>query len=351
MRGSGWICAAIWRWRQGEEADLARVILHIGAHKTGTSFLQRCLFQNRALLERHQIYYPDIGPNPAHHILAAPWIDLPEVPASWFAEGGAEGVWDRLIRDYCHRPGTVFLSAEVFSRAEVQRVDMAQLRDRLAPFEQVRILYSTRLQPALLQSVWLQRARSGKAPPFAQFLDHALESHLASGLWLDHGQLYSHLLTGFSPEQITFLSYEALCAAPGGVLAAFLEQMGSSLLAEQFSPVPVGGANISPNPLAAWIACHIFGSAPPPPGWVSDISEALKAGRSAPVTLYSRAQYDQVARIFTPLNQELDHRLRLTQPGFATGNIPDSGGVNFREDLGLRHWGNIAAAIYQRQNC
>ncbi|WP_160116090.1 sulfotransferase domain-containing protein [Candidatus Halocynthiibacter alkanivorans] len=330
---------------------MARVILHIGAHKTGTSFLQRCLFQNRALLEHHQIYYPDIGPNPAHHILAAPWIDLPEVPASWFAQGGADGIWDRLTRDYCHRPGTVFLSAEVFSRAELQRVDMAQLRDRLAPFEQVRILYTTRLQPALLQSVWLQRARSGKAPPFEQFLNHALESHLASGIWLDHGQLYSHLRLGFSPEQITFLSYEALCAAPGGVLAGFLAQMGCSLLPEQLSKVPDGGANISPNPLAAWIAWNIFGPVPLPAAGVSSISEAINSGAPAPVTLYSRAEYVQVARIFTPLNHALDRRLQQTQPGFSTGNIPDSSALKFREDLSLRHWGNIASAIYQRRHC
>jgi hypothetical protein len=328
---------------------MARLILHIGAHKTGTSFLQRCLFQNRALLARHQIYYPDIGPNPAHHILAAPWIDLPDVPASWFAQGGADGIWDRLIRDYCHRPGTVFLSAEVFSRAELQRVDMAQLRDRLAPFEQVRILYTTRLQPALLQSVWLQRARSGNAPPFKQFLSHALESHLASGIWLDHGQLYSQLLLGFSPDQITFVSYEALCASPGGVLAEFLAQMGSSLAPDQFSPAPDSGANISPHPLAAWIAWSIFAPAPLPPGFLCSLSEAMQVSAPAPVTLYSRAEYDQVARIFTPLNQALDHRLQLIQPGFTTGNIPDSSGLKFREDLSLRHWGKIASAIYQRQ--
>jgi hypothetical protein len=35
---------------------MAHVILHIGAHKTATSFLQRQLFFHRAQLEKHHVY-------------------------------------------------------------------------------------------------------------------------------------------------------------------------------------------------------------------------------------------------------------------------------------------------------
>ncbi|MEM6381403.1 MAG: hypothetical protein AAF739_01920 [Pseudomonadota bacterium] len=49
-----------------------RLILHIGATKTGSSAMQRVLYENRNRLARRGILYPDVGvASDAHHILAA----------------------------------------------------------------------------------------------------------------------------------------------------------------------------------------------------------------------------------------------------------------------------------------
>jgi len=124
---------------------MARVFLHIGGHKTGTSFLQSMFHRNRALLARDAIHYPDIGPNNAHHALVRPWIVTPDIPDRFFGRAGADGVWERLTDTYAAMAGTLFLSAENFSRVRPTRVDMADLARRLAPFEEVRGLVARRV--------------------------------------------------------------------------------------------------------------------------------------------------------------------------------------------------------------
>ena len=58
---------------------MARVVLHIGTHKTATTTLQDTLATNRALLAEQGIVYPSIGRATGHHTLATHWIDLPKV--------------------------------------------------------------------------------------------------------------------------------------------------------------------------------------------------------------------------------------------------------------------------------
>lgn len=53
---------------------MVKVILHIGRHKTGTSSLQRFLYENSELLRQYDLVYPRIFiKNIAHHHLAEPF--------------------------------------------------------------------------------------------------------------------------------------------------------------------------------------------------------------------------------------------------------------------------------------
>ena len=110
---------------------MAQLVLHVGAHKTGTTYLQNLFHQNRAALADAGIYYPDIGPNTAHHVLASPWLNMQDVPASFFNTRGPDELWADLIARYATAPGTVFLSGENFLRAYPETVNMAELADRL----------------------------------------------------------------------------------------------------------------------------------------------------------------------------------------------------------------------------
>jgi len=45
---------------------MAKIVFHIGTHKTGTTALQNQLFRNRKLLERQGVIYPEVGIGPSH---------------------------------------------------------------------------------------------------------------------------------------------------------------------------------------------------------------------------------------------------------------------------------------------
>ncbi|MBV0892631.1 hypothetical protein KTN05_12310 [Paracoccus sp. Z118] len=323
---------------------MARLILHIGAHKTATTFLQRCFFLNRNLLEQHGVYYPDIGPNPAHHILTTPWIGNNEIPPAFYGNAGPYGVWERLIADYASRDGTVFLSGEPFSRLQPQRVDMAALAARLSPFEDVRIIYTARRQTELIQAIWLQKMKAKLAGDLGEFLNHACTRFLATGVPVEHGLIYDHVLTGFSPRQVTILDYEHIRHAPGGVLQTFLDLIGVGLKAEQMSRVGARGANISPDPLGMYVYSRIAPNERPDKGELARIVAALKELHSARSTIYTREDYARICRVFAPLNTRFEARVRMHQPDFAMAPEQAEPTFTWRDDLSISDWSRVAAA-------
>lgn len=335
---------------------MARLLLHIGAHKTATSYVQRLFHLNRDLLASHGIIYPDIGPNRAHHILVTPWIDIPEIPESYYGRFGFfqrlqghnrfNAFFDRFVARHASQKGTVFLSAEIFSRAEPQRVDMQDLARRLAPFEDVRIVYTLRHQADYIQSIWLQLAKNGKAPRFDQFLTHAIQDHLASGLWVEHGKVIDHVLTGFSPDQLVVLDYEAIKRHPEGMAGPFLDLMNSSLRFRGLEDIEREDANISPDPLASWLAHSTCWPSPARPGLAGKLEASLddirKHHGKKRTTLYSREEYKMVGEAFSEANAKLAGWFQAdpSHGGLSAPASPET--LLFREDLTFSDWSALA---------
>ena len=90
-----------------------RIYLHVGAPKTGTTYLQDRLALNATSLRRHGYRYPT-GPHPDMFLAALNLIDRP-----W---GGmrpqAEGEWEALVRRARRSRGTVVLSHEILAGAK-----------------------------------------------------------------------------------------------------------------------------------------------------------------------------------------------------------------------------------------
>lgn len=328
---------------------MADLILHIGAHKTATSFLQRTLSLNRGLLARHGLIYPKIRHYPAHHILAGPWIDVDGVPPAHYGPGGPDGLWRRFVDDHAGLRGTVLLSAEVFSRAETGRVDMADLARRLDPFDSVRVVYTVRQQPAFLQSIWLQRARSAPVPPWSAFYRKAMDTGLASGLWLDHGRVWDLLRQGFPPDRITFLDYDTIRRESGGVLGAFLRLAGVSLTADDLKPAPPAQSNISADPLRVLIATRMAEPNPIPDDLIVTLAAARPFGPDRPTSLFTRAEHDALTAAHAPLNEALEARVRPQQPDFAVSPPAVPGDILWRDKLDSRHWARIARSLLDRE--
>ncbi len=140
-----------------------RILIHAGAPKTATTFIQRGLHSNRDLLSSKGVYLPMTGrlelePNAlCHHHLAWALIS----PDKYV--GSPQG-WPALIEELAGVDApTVILSSEVFSRV-ASRAGGAELVAAAARqvCDSVTIVYFVRNQLAMMNSLYGQRVKSLK---------------------------------------------------------------------------------------------------------------------------------------------------------------------------------------------
>jgi hypothetical protein len=326
---------------------MARVFLHIGAFKTGTTYLQNLFHLNRTRLARAGVIYPECGPHYAQHALAALWVNVPEAVRTAAAAGGAEHLWQHLADTYAKAPGTLFLSSELFLRAGEDHVDLEELAARLAPFEDVRIVYTMRRQAELVQSVWLQLARAGNLLSIHPFVRHAFEQRNTGGVWVDHNSIHQNLLRHFSAEQILLLDYHQASHAPGGIAQAFLDLLGADLQVAELDKPDRDVANISPDPLAFFLATRVARNAVPSPELVSLIAEALQREGHRPTSLLARYEYVKFRSRFGPGNATLAERIQPVQPGFSFLEADPPEDMLFRDELDESQWIEIASTLFE----
>lgn len=322
---------------------MARLVLHIGTHKTATTTIQNTLAANARFLARRGVLYPEIPPGNAHHALATRWIDLPKRYCSPIP---VVDLWKEVAR-LAHGDATVILSSEEFSRGRLKSVDFADLRDIVGAFSERLVVCMLRNQVAYLQSIYLQVAGDWPQLAFEAFLGKALRERYATGVFLDYGALYDHLLAGFPSEEIRFLSYEAACRHEGGILGALLAEIGFP----SADLVPLAAdSNVSPEPLVAWAANQI--TRPQAPGGALTASAqaafAETFGKAARSTLYSRAEAGRIATYFMPLNAAFEARYRKIDPDFALAPLTLAPNLVYRGQLTTPFWSRFCKRIYAR---
>lgn len=326
---------------------MARIILHIGTHKTATTHIQDSLHANRKRLKQHGVIFPHIGQTRGQHGLASAWIKLP-MP---YSLTDAERSWKRLARVYGRGDHTVVVSSEELSRLRPHRVNMAQLRDWLQGFDEIRILCCLRNQASFLQSVYQQVSDERQPGHWVPYLQAALRSRMVDGLALNYAGLVSHIETGFAPDEITLLSYDHAIHTPGGILGAVLAAINCPLTAEDLSASPHGTSNISPPPLASFAANGIALPARAEAGLVHLAARHLP--RPNRTTLFSRPELAQIRALFDPLNRALENSRASVQPGFRIGPMLGSEApeheLMFRGELTETYWIDLARALRSAQ--
>ncbi|HEY0775270.1 MAG TPA: hypothetical protein VGD51_14370, partial [Nocardioidaceae bacterium] len=150
---------------------MSRVVyLHVGAPKTGTTYLQDRLGANSETLAEHGIYFPrgPLGRDPGHtHFRAA--LDL--LGEDWGGPAGhAEGYWDALIRKVRRSRGTVIISHEILAAAPAEKIARA-----MADLEgsEVHVVFSARDIARQLPAFWQESIKQGRRWTFQKFLDTA----------------------------------------------------------------------------------------------------------------------------------------------------------------------------------
>ncbi len=329
---------------------MAHLVLHVGAHKTGTSYLQQLFYLNKDLLEEHGVYCPQLGPNAAHHALAMHWIDVPNLNLSFILWGGVAALWEQFLAECSSREGTVFLSSELFSRAKPQAVNMQELADRLAGFESIKIVYTVREQVDLIQSIWLQIAKLQRPPPMNPFINLALTKHMSTGVWVEHGKFLDHIETGFDPSQIHVLDYETICRSKGGMVGSFLDLLGVQLSTDQLKKVSKKDANISPDPLSTYFSSVLLPGIPLSQSLLHDIQAELNLTENMPTTLFTREEIGRIETEFSPFNAALEKRVNVFQPDFQMRKPVGDENLIFREDVALDAYINLARRMLAKSD-
>jgi hypothetical protein len=149
-----------------------RVFLHVGAPKSGTTYLQARLAANAHALGRHGVLVPTFArltPRPQAHFMAA--LDL--LGQDWGGPPGhAHGSWPRLVAATAHATRSVVISHEILAPAPPPVVRRA-LADLGAGEREVHVVYTARDLAGALASAWQESIKQGRRWTFARFLDLA----------------------------------------------------------------------------------------------------------------------------------------------------------------------------------
>jgi hypothetical protein len=146
-----------------------KVYLHIGAPKTGTTYLQDRLALNSKSLAEHDVHFPSRSPlvSPAlFHFRAA--LDL--LDQDWGGPPGhADGNWEALVRRVRRRSGTVIISHEILAPARADAVARAK-RELGASGAEIHIVYSTRDLGRQVPAAWQESIKQGRKWAYRRFL-------------------------------------------------------------------------------------------------------------------------------------------------------------------------------------
>ena len=143
-----------------------RVLLHVGAPKTGTSFVQDILFTNRAALRERGILYA--AERHDAHFLAA--LDLMELPWGGL-EHEATGAWDRLAAEVREWPQTAIISHEIFGRAS--RMQVARALESLAGEDtEIHVVFSARDLVRQIPAEWQENVKHRRTKTYGRFLEN-----------------------------------------------------------------------------------------------------------------------------------------------------------------------------------
>jgi hypothetical protein len=143
-----------------------RVHLHVGTPKTGTSYLQHVLFQNRRLLKQNGISYP--ADRFDAHFLAA--LDLMRMPWGGL-EAQAIGRWDRLAESVREFFGTSIISHEILATASRAQVNQALESLGHGRDAEVHLVLSVRDLVRQIPAEWQENVKHRAALSYGAFLD------------------------------------------------------------------------------------------------------------------------------------------------------------------------------------
>jgi hypothetical protein len=207
------------------ERDVTQFIIHIGPHKTGTTYIQETLDGLRGTLRERGICVPSI------------WNAAPELPSHmklvWAIRNrDLARIQDQVQEILAQRPQYVVISCEALSRLDQEQI--VQLRELLCSAP-ARVVYYVRRWPERLPSLWQEDVKFGHTTPFPEFLAQQMTRHDTSEL--RDTAMIDRFAAVFGATGIEVVSYSHLIDRKLDIAAHFL----ASFLGVANIQLPVAG--------------------------------------------------------------------------------------------------------------
>jgi hypothetical protein len=203
-----------------------RVYVHIGAPKTGTTYLQDRLARNAKSLAAHDVHIPTRAPltsSGMFHFRAA--LDL--LGQDWGgAPGHAEGAWDAMVRRVRRASGTAIISHEILAPAAPAHV--ARLKSDLADSE-IHIVYSARDLARQAPAGWQESVKQGRRWRYGRYLSRVRQGRPWFARAFDLPAVLTTWGNGLPPERVhvvTVPQADAIAAQPDLLWRRFCTAFG-----------------------------------------------------------------------------------------------------------------------------
>ena len=209
-----------------EGADVTeRCYLHIGAPKTGTTYLQHALHRNRSRLKSAGVLYPRVAGN-AHH--TSVW-DLRSMWEQREFGKDVRGHWDEAVRRVREWDGTTaVMSSELFVYAEPDECARA-----LTAFDdvEVHVIYTARDLVRQAPAVWQERIKNQYTLEYDDFLTDLVgrsRTSMAKGFWKaqDASTALRRWSQGLPPEHVHVVTTPPAGSAPAVLWERFVSVLG-----------------------------------------------------------------------------------------------------------------------------
>lgn len=176
-----------------------RVYVHIGAPKTGTSYVQDRLALNMKSLADHDVHYlsrsPIVDPTlfqfrAALDLLDQDWGGTP---------GHADGAWDAFVRRARRRTGSVVLSHEILAPARPAYVEKLKRDLRSA---EIHVVYGVRDLARQVPAAWQESIKQGRKWSYRKFLERMQDGNVWFHRAFDLPNVLNVWGAGLAPEQV-----------------------------------------------------------------------------------------------------------------------------------------------------
>lgn len=221
-----------------------RVFVHVGAPKSGTTFLQKALWLNREPLLQAGFRCP--GTTAREMFLAA--IEVRETQQQWgFRPDDLLGTWRRLCQEARQYPGTSIMSHELLAAATVDQIARAR-----APLDglEVHVVLTARDLARQVVSEWQERTKNGSTASFAAFQTSLMRrirtDDLSSLFWRyqDVPEILSRWGLALPPEHVHVVTAPRSGSDPGELWRRFGDAVGLDVAGLE-PTAPDRGANQS----------------------------------------------------------------------------------------------------------